>query len=349
MAPEIAPPTAYALPEDHLFHLPGHRGTLSYMIFGDPSAPPDRTVFYNHGTGSSLLDAYLYDAAARKRHIRVVGVDRPGSGKSPLRPGHSSAGAPPRRIADWPADIRALAEHLGATRFAMIGVSGGGPHTYACVDAIPPNQGLVGACVLASAYPKHFGTEGMSLVNKFMFWICAWSPWVVEKIFEFGMGGVAKDDGESPEKLARMLDQGFRGRPAPDREAWEHGAREESGDVGVEPSVFRAVMAESIRRALRDGCKGAAWDLYAVAVDWGFKLEDLAGRVQSLEGKDPDKTKLVVLHGRQDINCPVSTAFKAQQLFPEADWRIRDGDAHVSILVNTPVEVMDAVDKMFSD
>ncbi|KAJ1336140.1 non-heme chloroperoxidase [Microdochium nivale] len=333
-----------SLPEDHVFTLPDNRGTLSYMIFGDHSAPADRTVFYNHGMGSSLLDAFLYDAAARARRIRVVGVDRPGSGRSPFV-------TRDRRVSDWPADILALAAHIGAAeRFAMIGISGGGPYTFACIDQIPPERGLVGACVLASAYPAaQFGVEGMSLANRFLFWLCPWSPWLVEQMFEFVGGRAARDVGD-PGRLGRLLEMGFKGRPAPDRQAWEHGGRREGGSQnGIEPAVFQAVMVESVRRSLRDGCKGAALDLYALTTDWGFTVEDLAGKVQGLDGKDPAKTKLLVLHGRQDINCPVSMALKAKEVLPDADWRISDDDAHVSILVNTVDEVMDAVDNMFAD
>lgn len=343
-----APESTYQFPEDHLFTLPNGRGTLSYMIFGDPSAPSDRTVFYNHGTGSSLLDAYLYDAAARKRRIRVVGIDRPGSGNSSLPASHAST---PRRVSDWPADVLALAAHLGADRFAMIGVSGGGPYTYACVDAIPPAKGLISACVLASAYPPYFGTAGMSMANRFLFWICAWSPWVVEKIFDITVGSAVRNE-ENPEEMVAMMDKGFGkygGRPAPDREVWHHGARGNSGDEEqIEAPVLRAVMAESVRRSLRHGSKGAAWDLYAVAADWGFKIEDLAGKVQGLEGQDTHKTKLVVFHGTKDVNCPISMALKAKALLPDADWRISEQDAHVSTMVNTAIEVMDAVDRMFS-
>ena len=56
--------------------------------------------------------------------MRVIVPDRPGCGRSDPQPGRS--------LSDWPGDIAALADHLGIQRFAISGISGGGPHALAC-------------------------------------------------------------------------------------------------------------------------------------------------------------------------------------------------------------------------
>ena len=68
-----------------------------------------------------------------RRHWRAAsGSSRPtgrGSGLSTRRPG--------RAIADWPDDVRELADALGIERFAVIGISGGGPYAAACAWGLP--------------------------------------------------------------------------------------------------------------------------------------------------------------------------------------------------------------------
>lgn len=56
--------------------------------------------------------------------IRFVGYDRPGYGGSAARPGRS--------VGDAAEDAAAVADALGVGRFAVMGASGGGPHSLAC-------------------------------------------------------------------------------------------------------------------------------------------------------------------------------------------------------------------------
>ena len=102
---------------DHTIRLPDGR-TLGYSEYGSPTG---NTLFY---FGSSRLEACLLARAAANAGVRVIGTDRPGMGLSQFQPG--------RRLLDWPADVVALADHLGIARFAVVGVSAGGPHALAC-------------------------------------------------------------------------------------------------------------------------------------------------------------------------------------------------------------------------
>lgn len=64
--------------------------------------------------------------------LRVIAPDRPGFGLSTFDAR--------RRITDWPADVKALAAHLGITRFAILGGSGGAPYALACARALPADM-----------------------------------------------------------------------------------------------------------------------------------------------------------------------------------------------------------------
>jgi pimeloyl-ACP methyl ester carboxylesterase len=84
---------------------------------------------YFHGAPSSRLDLTLFEDAFAARDVRVVSADRPGYGGSSPQPG--------RRREDWPADVAALADHLGIERFAVLGLSSGGPYAVVCAALLP--------------------------------------------------------------------------------------------------------------------------------------------------------------------------------------------------------------------
>jgi pimeloyl-ACP methyl ester carboxylesterase len=112
--------------QQHL-QLPDGR-LLAYTEAGDPDGHP---VLYCHGTPSSSVEWRLWDAddLATQLGLRVIIADRPGVGGSDHQPR--------RRITDWPADVEALADHLGLPRFSMLGYSGGCPYAVACAVLLP--------------------------------------------------------------------------------------------------------------------------------------------------------------------------------------------------------------------
>src|SRR2546426_4842641 len=67
---------------------------LAYDDVGDPTGP---AVLYFHGGGDSRLTRHPDDAVAGELGVRLIAVDRPGSGRSDLRPGRS--------LVEWAADV----------------------------------------------------------------------------------------------------------------------------------------------------------------------------------------------------------------------------------------------------
>ena len=87
----------------------------------DPDHPPpvadaDAVLWCHGGPGCRLDPAYLAEAATAAR-LRLVGIDRPGYGRSDPEPG--------RTIAGWVPDALAVADHLGIDRFLIVGLSTG--------------------------------------------------------------------------------------------------------------------------------------------------------------------------------------------------------------------------------
>jgi hypothetical protein len=96
---------------------------LGYAEYGDPKGKP---MLYCHGLPASRLEAAFCDTAAKQLGIRIVAVDRPGYGLSDFQA--------QRLMSGWPDDVLQLTGILGIERFAVMGVSGGGPYALACAS-----------------------------------------------------------------------------------------------------------------------------------------------------------------------------------------------------------------------
>ncbi|MFI6791758.1 alpha/beta fold hydrolase [Nonomuraea sp. NPDC050383] len=94
--------------------------TLAVEEWGVPDGTP---VIYLHGSPMSRLARHPDDSLFTGLGIRLITFDRPGFGGSTPLPG--------RRVVDGADDVAAVADALGLDRFAVYGVSGGGPHALA--------------------------------------------------------------------------------------------------------------------------------------------------------------------------------------------------------------------------
>jgi pimeloyl-ACP methyl ester carboxylesterase len=113
---------------------------LGYAEHGDPEGAP---IIYNHPLprGPQLQSRR---ACAESRRRAVVHLERPGIGLSIRAPG--------RTLADWPADVAEFAEALGIDRFAVVGVSAGGPYALSLAIALPERVTCVGlVCALGGS------------------------------------------------------------------------------------------------------------------------------------------------------------------------------------------------------
>lgn len=94
---------------------------LGYAEYGVPDGLP---VFGFHGTPGSRLMFRIAHEAAVEANIRLIAPERPGFGISDRHPG--------RDLRSYADDIAELASLIGIGRFAVAGVSGGGPYAAAC-------------------------------------------------------------------------------------------------------------------------------------------------------------------------------------------------------------------------
>src|SRR5262245_51856121 len=88
--------------------------SVGFIDYGPTNGTP---VIWCHGGPGSRVEPSAFAPAAAEAGFRVVGIDRPGYGRSTPKPGRS--------IADWTGDGLAVAGGLDISEIVAIGVSAG--------------------------------------------------------------------------------------------------------------------------------------------------------------------------------------------------------------------------------
>jgi len=261
--------------------------TLTIAECGDPDGFP---VFFLHGTPGSRFAGQGFASAYADVGARVVTYDRPGYGGSDRLRG--------RRVADCVADVSSIADSLGLERFAVTGVSFGGPHSLA-VAARLPEQVTRAACVVGVApfdTPDFDWFAGMDAVN----------------VDEIGWAQEGED------VLAREIE-----RMAA---AWLERIANDPSDPGeVEFSeADRAALAnpqqhEAMRRGLNEAYRPGVWghvdDILSLIQPWGFDVTEIRAPTR-------------IHYGLTDVLVPPQHGDWLAQNVPNADIVIDEQGGH---------------------
>jgi pimeloyl-ACP methyl ester carboxylesterase len=210
--------------------------------YGDPGGLP---VLALHGTPGSRLMFALADRAARERGIRLIAPERPGYGLSDYRHSESLA-----QIAE---DLSAVADLYEVDRFAVIGVSGGGPYAVAAAAAMPDRISLL--ALVAPIGEVADVQLRLSRFQRLLFRRLARRPWASRLFF----GRLRLMVFRSPDTAYRWLMRRVR---AADRELLARS--------GVRISL-QAAMGEG----LRPGVEGVAQDLRLCCSPWRLRFADI--------------------------------------------------------------------------
>lgn len=271
---------------------------IAIAEFGTPSGAP---VFYFHGFPASRLEAQLVHRAAVGEHVRLVALDRPGFGHSDFRPG---------TLADWPGDVVEVADELDLHRFAILGVSGGGPFALACAAELTTR---VSATAIVGALGMTIVTEDFARLDMFArtsFRLARSAP-ALSRGFNRVLAAVLR---RRPDLLSSLLAAEM---PAPDREVL--------GDPEVE-----ATLAASLREALRAGSRGASHELRVLARPWNFDVTAI-------------RVPCYLWHGEQDSTVPVEMGRRLASLIPGCSATFLPGEGHFSLPVRHGDTVLKAL------
>jgi pimeloyl-ACP methyl ester carboxylesterase len=269
---------------------------LGYAEYGDPDGEP---LIYFHGFPSSRLEAGLCQEGARRRQVRVIAIDRPGYGLSDFKP--------ERQISDWPDDVVELAGLLGLERFALLGVSGGGPYALACAWKIPQRLTVVGiVCGLGPVYDHHV-LDTMRWHARLAFTLARRSRWLLSLAYGGVLANVVL---ACPEIAYRWLT--ITASPT---------------DRGVlrRPEVKMRLLA-SLLESLRQGAEGVLRDAVLYAQDWGFAIEDIEMNID-------------LWHGENDRIVPRYHADMFASTLARGRLRILPNEGHFSL----PIQHCDAI------
>ncbi len=274
--------------------------TLGYAEYGDPRGTP---VFLCHGTPGSRLDRHPDETIATSLGVRLIVPDRPGYGLSSFQTGRS--------LLDWPADLDQLADSLGIGRFAVVGVSGGGPHAAACAYKLPGRLTRLGLVASAAPFDVPSATEGMAPLNRRSAAVARVAPFfVLRTIFAWE----ARTFRHHPEALLDTL--------APQL------AKADQAVLAV--PRYRQALVESIAEAYRQGGRGHAWESRLFARPWGFRPLDIPVEVHLWQGE-------------ADTLVPPSMGRYLAAAIPNCLPTFLPGEGHLSLIYTRWHEVLAAM------
>jgi pimeloyl-ACP methyl ester carboxylesterase len=275
------------LAEGRVYLRDGRR--LGYAEFGDPSGA---VVLWFHGTlGARRQFPLLGRRAAERLGLRVVVVERPGSGLSDRH--HYAA------VVDWADDMAQMADALGAERLGIVGLSGGGPYALAC-GAVPPLVARVAAVAVLDGTVPAVGPEATA----------------------GGIVDLARRFGPVLSQLRRPLALLSTGLLAPlipvahyAYQAYASIWPDDDRQVLADPEV-EAIFVDDILNVIKGGCQAVVDDARLLGRDWGFRLADV-------------KVPVRWWHGDADPLVPVAGVEAAVTRLQDAELTLRSGESHL--------------------
>ena len=227
--------------------------------------------------------------------MRLIGLDRPGIGLSDPKSGY--------RLLDWPDDVVEVADQLGIERFAVEGLSAGGPYALACAYKIPHR---LTACGLIStvSQPDLVMRAGSGSMRT-MWWIGAHAP----HLSLFYARLVQRMAGSDEVSIEKYLVR--------------YAARLGGADMQLlsNPEIRKSI-AQAMAESFRQGSKGNLEVVLAEIQPWGFQIDQVKFE------------KLFLWHGEQDKIMPVAPARLLAQMLPHCSATFYPEVGHFSTMTN---------------
>ena len=270
---------------------------LGYIDLGKSDGMP---LFHFNGFPGSRLEVAILADEAIKKNIRVIGIDRPGMGLSDFKKN--------RTLLDWPDDVVELADALGIDKFAVEGISGGGPYVAACAYKIPKR--LTSCGIISGVASKDLEIERKMRI----FSVIRIFPWLFKLMIWLQSRGM-----RNLEKAEKKMKESAKKFPEADRKIFD------------DPQILSLFVKETAE-AFRQGSKGAYYEGKIYIRSWGFNLEDIS-----------PKLKVYIWHGEADEIVPVAMGRGMCKLIPNCEGKFYPGEGHYSTIFKYYKEIIDAL------
>jgi pimeloyl-ACP methyl ester carboxylesterase len=268
------------------------------LAFTDAGAPGGLPILYFHGAPGGRLDVAWMEDAFAAAGVRVLSADRPGYGGSSL--------SPRRSMSDWPRDIAVLADHLNIDRFAVMGLSSGGPYVAACAA-------LLGDRVVAAAS--------------------------VAGVTDMGWSAAYHDFPDDAEKTIMQIGDEDRALAWCEDRYGTDGARFFDDPLDLSPpdsalftdEAFMTAIMPTFGEAFRQGVGGFAQDITVQGQAWPFDVASITCEMR-------------VYHGEQDTLVPVSHGRHTAEMIEGSTLVVFPEHGHISMITEIPHISADLVD-----
>ena len=246
---------------------------LAFTVTGPPDGTP---VIYCHGAiGTPVTATVDLELITRELGVRYIAPSRPGVGGSDPLPG--------RTLKDFAADAAQLADRLELERFAVAGVSAGGPYALALAHELGDRVGRVAVCSSLSPLCPPHRTPGLQWRIRAALGLLVKAPRACAAVGDAVLPVVARH----PELLSHVIAAGA----APQ----ERGRLQSAGE--------RAAASTSFLDAAAPGVGGLIEDFLVYSSEWGFAAAEVANEVH-------------LWHGVADLLVPVEHALQLAVSLP---------------------------------
>jgi len=223
-----------------------------------------------------------------------VSWSRPGYGDSTEQPGRS--------VADVTDDVATVLTALGHEQFVTLGWSGGGPHALACAARLPHR--CRAAATLAGVAPVDAESlewfDGMGEENHAEFGAALKGR---EALTEYLIGAATEIRSVTADEVAESL-----------------GDLVSDVDVAALTGELADYLADSLRRAVRNGISGWRDDDLAFARAWGFELAAIS-------------VPVAIWQGRHDRMVPFAHGVWLADHIHGAHPHLDESEGHVSLMM----------------
>ncbi|KAJ3469483.1 hypothetical protein MRS44_003548 [Fusarium solani] len=294
------------------FRLPSTKRLISWAEFGSPNGRP---IIYLHGTPSSRLECAEFHQELHDRNIRLIAPDRPGFGRSEVHPA--------RTIGGYANDVRALAQQLNLSEYAVMGQSGGGPYALACARYIRPEEGLRAVAVLGGLSPFESGFEGAHWATAFSLKMAKWTPGLLGFFLRLPIPSRKGNFTGPLEEWA--VDPSMLAEAEKTQQAFVNTMKGREKEIMSKPGAVHHLTTTFVEATIQ-GVDAHLYESKLFAQEWDFKLQDITFASES-------KRPLIMWYGTEDVNTTVHMGKWIADRVAGSQLREVEGETHNTLVV----------------